>query len=325
MFADHSQRLKSLKTQDVSQTMLEFSAYGKKPPVTNFVRKMQQERCMCNEGLSSLICQMDVAWALVRLCPTRLFEVELISSPTGEQQVSSWTGFNVIIHQSIQMHTTVGYCRMIHGSSTEFSTVYTLMKKIQVIMISLGQSYTVITFELAICIKAKEIQWCQPEEFANTVIRMGSLHIILNYLSLVMEKSMKGQMLLQFLRAEPSEDWLLHLSIIAAMTPHFYAFDIPNYSKWLPVYLSDMNNLPQSHPIAHQEFIYGDHSVNRSGNPISNVSSDMALEESINRDSKTKGGIVGISKESGALERWFLTSHQWEAITTALKYMRHAG
>lgn len=89
------------------------------------------------------------------------------------------------------------------------------------------------------------------------------------------------QILLQFLRAEPRGDWLLHLSIIAAMTPHFYAFDIPNYSKWLPVYLSDMNNLPQSHPIAHQEFIYGDHSVNRSGNPISNVSSDMALEKSI--------------------------------------------
>ncbi|KAJ8026436.1 hypothetical protein HOLleu_31251 [Holothuria leucospilota] len=113
------------------------------------------------------------------------------------------------------------------------------------------------------------------------------------------------QMLLQFLRAEPCGDWLLYLSIIDPMTPHFYAFDIPNYSKWLPVYLADMNNLPQSHPIAHQPFINGKHSVNRSGNPISNVSSDMALEESINRDSKTKGGIVGISKESGALERWF--------------------
>ncbi|KAJ8034927.1 hypothetical protein HOLleu_21955 [Holothuria leucospilota] len=129
------------------------------------------------------------------------------------------------------------------------------------------------------------------------------------------------QMLLQFLRAKPRGDWLMHLSIIAAMTLHFYAFDIPNYSKWLPVYLVIMNNLPQSHPIAHQEFIYGNHSVNRPGNPISNVSSDMALEQSINRDSKTKGGIVGISKESGALDRWFLTSHHRAAIITALKYM----
>ncbi|KAJ8031583.1 hypothetical protein HOLleu_24819 [Holothuria leucospilota] len=58
-------------------------------------------------------------------------------------------------------------------------------------------------------------------------------------------------LLLQFLRAEPRGYWLLHLPVTAAMTPHFFAFDRPNYSKWLPVYLGDMNNLPQSHPIAH--------------------------------------------------------------------------
>ncbi|KAJ8028489.1 hypothetical protein HOLleu_30740 [Holothuria leucospilota] len=77
---------------------------------------------------------------------------------------------------------------MIHGSSTEFSTVYTVMKKIQAKMASLGQSYTVITFDLAVCIKAKEIQWCQPEEYANTVIRMEGFHIILNYISLIGKK-----------------------------------------------------------------------------------------------------------------------------------------
>ncbi|KAJ8021284.1 hypothetical protein HOLleu_38438 [Holothuria leucospilota] len=47
----------------------------------------------------------------------------------------------------------------------------------------------------------------------------------------------------------------------------------------------------------------------------------MALEQSINGDSKTEGEIVGISKESGAPERWFLTSHQRAAITTTLKDM----
>ena len=46
----------------------------------------------------------------------------------------------------------------------------------------------------------------------------------------------------------------------------------------------------------------------------------MALEQSINLDSKSKGGIIGIiSKKPGALERWFLMSHERTAITTALK------
>lgn len=47
----------------------------------------------------------------------------------------------------------------------------------------------------------------------------------------------------------------------------------------------------------------------------------MALEQSINRNSKAKAGIVGISQEPGALEHWSLTSHQRVAITTGLKDM----
>ena len=47
------------------------------------------------------------------------------------------------------------------------------------------------------------------------------------------------------------------------------------------------------------------------------------MEQSINLDSKSKGGIIGLSKKPGALERWFLTSHERTAITTALKKLCH--
>ena len=47
----------------------------------------------------------------------------------------------------------------------------------------------------------------------------------------------------------------------------------------------------------------------------------MSLEQSINLDSKTIGGIIGISQRPGALERWFLTCHERAAITTAMKDM----
>lgn len=121
--AYHSQifKLKSLKTQDLGQTMLEFIANEKKTSCYKFCPKMQQQWFTCNEDLSSHIlkCQIDLAWALLKLRPTRLFEVELISSPAGKQ-VPGWSGFNVIIHQPMQIHTTVEYYPMIHGSSTEF-------------------------------------------------------------------------------------------------------------------------------------------------------------------------------------------------------------
>ena len=47
----------------------------------------------------------------------------------------------------------------------------------------------------------------------------------------------------------------------------------------------------------------------------------MALEQSINLDSKTTGGIIGISKRPEALECWFLTCHERAAITTGMKDM----
>ena len=47
----------------------------------------------------------------------------------------------------------------------------------------------------------------------------------------------------------------------------------------------------------------------------------MALEQSINADSKSKGGVVGITHNQSALQRWFLTAHERASVTTALKEM----
>ena len=47
----------------------------------------------------------------------------------------------------------------------------------------------------------------------------------------------------------------------------------------------------------------------------------MALEQSINADSKSKGGVVGITQNPSALQRWFLTAHERASVTTALKEM----
>ena len=47
----------------------------------------------------------------------------------------------------------------------------------------------------------------------------------------------------------------------------------------------------------------------------------MALKQSINADSKSKGGIIGISQSPAALSRWFLTVHERASITAAVKQM----
>ena len=127
--------------------------------------------------------------------------------------------------------------------------------------------------------------------------------------------------LLQFIKAECTGNWRLHLSSTATMVPHFFAMDRTNYARWLPIYLADMHKLEEGHPEVYQTFIAGNHSVSHSQKPFAQVWTDMALEQSINLDSKSKGGIVGISRREDAVERWFLTSHERAAITRSLKEM----
>ena len=55
-------------------------------------------------------------------------------------------------------------------------------------MESLGQRKSGITFDMAIYVKARELQWWRPDEFGDVVVQMGGFHIILNYVSLLGKK-----------------------------------------------------------------------------------------------------------------------------------------
>ena len=90
----------------------------------------------------------------------------------------------------------------------------------------------------------------------------------------------------------------VHLKSAAEMIPYFFSFDQANYSRWAPVYIADMHRLQETAPDVHQELM----NVKRSKNKFNQVWSDMALEQSVNRDSKTKGGIVGIILQKNALD-----------------------
>ena len=119
--------------------------------------------------------------------------------------------------------------------------------------------------------------------------------------------------LLQQIKAERSGNWDLYLSTLAVITPDFYALDRPNYSRWLPIYIEDMRKLKSKHPQVYEEFATGNFSISRSGHPFSQVEADMALEQSINADSKSKDGIIGISQfqqplRDGSLQLMF--AHQ---------------
>lgn len=167
------------------QALLEFSAYGKRPAVKFYNGLIKEEWFEFINTVCSGAHELDMAWFLARLFPTKLFGVDLNIIGADEQSLPSWSGFNAKISSLSPPLTSVGYCPLINGSLTEFSIIYSLMKNVQQMMKGLGQRYSVITFDLAIYIKAKEIQWGLPEEFKDTVIRMGGFHVALNYLAVI--------------------------------------------------------------------------------------------------------------------------------------------
>ena len=62
------------------------------------------------------------------------------------------------------------------------------------------------------------------------------------------------ELLLTFIRAEREGNWSLHLAATKEMTPHFFSMDRVNYSKWLPIYLADMDQVPITAPEVQEEF-----------------------------------------------------------------------
>lgn len=72
-----------------------------------------------------------------------------------------------------------------------------------------GQDISVITFDLLIYMKAKEVQWKLHDEFDNTTVRMGGFHIALNYLPLLGKKYSNSGL----------EDLLIESGVYGAIPP----------------------------------------------------------------------------------------------------------
>lgn len=54
---------------------------------------------------------------------------------------------------------------------------------------------------------------------------------------------------------------------------------------------------------------------------FSSIAADQTIEQTCNRDSKTKGGIVGLTKNRGAINRWILAQADRSAVTRKCQLM----
>lgn len=183
--ADHRVKRRSLQSNWKVYEMQECSAHGRRQATSAYLDQIDTQSYKGNNDSFTKASKMDTIWALVRVHPASLQATE---EPNDTQPVPSWSGFSWILFPDMPQPSNVGYCPMIDGNSTNFSIVYTVLKHAQMISSAMGQEDTVITLDLLIYMNAKQIQWRYPEEFSGVVVRMGGLHIALNYLSLIGKK-----------------------------------------------------------------------------------------------------------------------------------------
>ena len=167
------------------------------------------------------------------------------------------------------------------------------------------------TFRQTIAAEAVSKFISKYQEFVNRCCDRNATCAFWNsYLQIV-------ELLLLFIRATREGNWELHLSCIRDMIPWFLAYGSINYSRYLPVYYLEMKALPSTHPLIYDQLMDGEFAVQRSTSRFSMTACDQIIEQTFNRDSKTKGGMTGITLNKGAVQRWILSHPARASIASA--------
>ena len=128
------------------------------------------------------------------------------------------------------------------------------------------------------------------------------------------------EILLDFIRAEREGNWNLHLEAFAAMLPWLIIYDHTNYAKWGPVYLAEMKNLENTAPEVYAEFMNGNFVVKRSKRRFNQVPADQATEW-INKTCKMQNGIIGITRNDQARDRFCVTWSERSQISEDTRHL----
>ena len=113
--------------------------------------------------------------------------------------------------------------------------------------------------------------------------------------------------MLDFSKASKTNDVNAHIRSLQSLCPLFFSMDHQNYARYTSAYLIMLINLRYSHAGAEVLLTYGGISVCKSCIPSARTAVDMTIEQTINRQAKCKGGMIGFSKNLPAYHRWCVT------------------
>ena len=108
-----------------------------------------------------------------------LFILARLHYAAHQQKVSSWTGFNIMVHdKDAIIPNNVGYLPTINAPATDVSTVNEALNRSLTIMRSLHLTSIICVFDQPIYAKAFEVKCKEYEKLKPIVLRLGTFHTL---------------------------------------------------------------------------------------------------------------------------------------------------
>lgn len=152
----------------------------------------------------------------------------------------------------------------------------------------------------------QQLKLWEAEKSSNAMFKS-----MMNYLHRV-------ETILFFIEGSRNADLILHLQAGEALSKLFFAMDRLKYKRLWPRYIADMHELKNSHPETWKELQNGNISVTKSSIPFVSIGADHACEH-LNRMMKVHSGLIGISNNANARQRFFLATPEMSRLSTEFK------
>ena len=159
----------------------------------------------------------------------------------------------------------------------------------------------------------KLLNWFEAEKSKITEkSRTGSLWV--SYIEYVM-------IVQNFIRAERTHNWPLHIESTQRMLNLFAATGHNNYAKSCRLYHQTAIDLPQHFPRMYEQFMLGNHTVKRTEKDWSGLWTDLAIEQILMKSLKGRGGVVGRGITDNVTRVWTKTIHRSGEISAAIDHV----
>ena len=123
----------------------------------------------------------------------------------------------------------------------------------------------------------------------------------------------------EFLCAERTSNWYLHVQAVQKMMNLFAATGHMNYSRSSRMYVQEMLSLAETNPWLSEQFQEGRHAVRRSGSYWAGLWSELVIEQTLMQSLKRRGGITrGRGFEENVLHLWVSSINYTAAFHEAM-------